>query len=154
MIRQLVAIASAWGLSTVCAAQPAVKAPAQTGSCVITGGTNSGTITQNCVINPAPPPIILMTNQFETAQDTRGGFNHDIKVRLTITADLVLIACGDDVADVVARPWPAGMLYEQPSIRTGDCVQRIYQNLAAGKWIIRVNTVNAESKFTLSPYLQ
>jgi hypothetical protein len=121
----------------------------QAQQCVINGGTNTNVV-QNCIVNPTPPPIVLLEPGFEPPEPKGDQFVHRLLVRLTATEDLILVACGE-VTDVNARPFPAGM-YIGPDVGTVDgCMAKRYQNLAAGKWKFEVTTPEADSKFTLSP---
>jgi hypothetical protein len=137
-----------------CVSGASAQGASTNGSCVISGGTNFGTITQNCVINPLPPPIILLDKDFTVGAQADGSFNHAIKVRLTQTADLILAACGDQVVDVDASPYPAGMMASPDTAHQKNCILKRFQNAAAGKWVIVVKTSTKDSKFTLEPSLE
>lgn len=120
--------------------------------CVINGGTNTN-ITQNCIINPVPPPVVLLMPKFEDSA-TSDGFAHRILARLSSTGDLILLACGKGVKDVDASPWPAGMSIGPDERREGYCIAKRFQNAAAGKWVFTVTTEAADTKFTLRPAIE
>jgi hypothetical protein len=126
-------------------------ATAQSG-CIITGGTNYGSITQNC--NFAPPPLSFMMDRFETTK-VQDKFEHRTLVRANAPVTLALIACGDAVVDVNAFPWPAGMMVGPgPAEKSGNCTRKIFPNLTPGQWVFSVQTIGENDKFTLQPITQ
>jgi hypothetical protein len=129
-------------------------ATASAQNCVISGGVNFGTVTQNCIINPAPPPLYLLWKDFKVEEDKNKDFFHAILVRVTSTADMVLKACGTGVLEVNASPWPAGMMTGPQEAHEGACILKYFHNVAAGKWMLSVTTQAVDTKFTLEPTLQ
>jgi len=125
----------------------------QVQQCVITGGTNTN-VTQNCIVNPTPPPIVLLLPKFEDGPPDKDVFPHRILARLSVTEDLILVACGDGVVDVDGSPWPAGMVTGPSVERNGNCIAKLFQNASAGKWMFQVTTREPATKFTLQPIVR
>jgi hypothetical protein len=129
-------------------------ASAQTSNCVITGGTNYGSITQSCVINPAPAPLSVISDKFETIAMPNGTYRQQIFVQMGGPSILATVACGDGVLDVGASPWPAGMTATSEKIINGNCVAYKYFNTAPGRWAMWVDTKAPDTKFELHPIIQ
>lgn len=127
---------------------------AQTGNCVITGGTNNGSIIQNC--NFAPPPLTVISKDFENIRMPNGTFRRQILVQVGQAVTLLLVACGDDVSEVGGSPTPAGMVSQSDlMVHASDkCVGRRVFNTQPGKWNLWVTTKAEDSKFTLQPMIE
>jgi hypothetical protein len=123
-------------------------------SCTITGGTNFGTITQNCVINPTPAPLSVVSEKFEVIPMPEGNFRHQIFVQVGATINLLAVACGDGVLDVHAAPFPAGTVSVSGKITNQDCVAYRFFNTALGRWAIWVTTKARDTKFILQPIVE
>jgi hypothetical protein len=129
-------------------------AQAQTGNCVITGGMNYGSIIQNC--NFAPPPLSVISKEFENIRMPDGTFRRRIFVQVGQPITLLLIACGDDVSDVSGGPSPAGMSSQSDLMvhASEKCVGRRFFNTQPGKWEMWATTKAEDSKFTLQPVIE
>lgn len=121
-------------------------------NCVISGGTNFGSIIQNCYF--APPPLSIISKEFENTRLPNGSFQHQIFVQIGQPVTLLLIACGDGVVDVDGSPWPAGMTSESEKMTHENCVAHRLYNAAPGRWALWVTTAREESKFTLQPIIE
>jgi hypothetical protein len=147
--------ANSWRLAVaVVAAWLALVSAGFAQNCTITGGTNYGTITQNCVINPAPAPLSLITDKFKVIPMPDGTFQHQIIVRIGQPMTLFAAACGDGVLDVGASPEPAGMVAVSQKMTKDDCVAHRFFNTAPGRWAMWVTSRAADTKFTFQPNIE
>jgi hypothetical protein len=127
---------------------------AQSQNCLITGGTNFGTITQNCVINPEPAPLSIISKQFENKAMPDGTYQHQIFAQVGAPITLLIVACGDGVIDLGASPWPAGITSQTNKMTHENCVAYRYFNTTPGRWAMWVTTKSEDTKFTLQPIIQ
>jgi hypothetical protein len=121
-------------------------------NCVITGGTNYGSITQNCTA--LPPPLTVLSNEFEAIAMPDGTFRHQIFVQVGQPVTLLLIACGDGVVDLGAGPYPAGMSSVSGKMTHENCVAHRFFNTSPGRWAMWATTNAKDTKFTLQPIIE
>jgi hypothetical protein len=120
--------------------------------CVITGGTNYGSIVQNC--NFAPPPLTILSKDFERIKMPDGTFRQQIFVQVGQPITLLLVACGDGVTDLGAAPWPAWMASASDKMTRENCVAHRFFNTAPGRWAMWVDLKVKDAKFTLQPVIE
>jgi hypothetical protein len=123
-------------------------------NCVISGGENFGTITQNCTINPQPAPLSIISKDFDNVAGPNGSFRRQIFVKIGQPSTLLLIACGDGVVDLGASPWPAGMVSVSNKMTKDNCLAYRFFNTSPGQWAFWVDTSAADTKFKLEPSIE
>jgi hypothetical protein len=121
-------------------------------NCVISGGTNYGSIIQNC--NFTPPPLSIVSSAFENIRMPDGTFRHRIFVQVGQPITLLLVACGDGILDLDAGPTPAGATYQSGKMTNGNCIAYRYFNTPPGKWEMWVTSKAEDTKFTLQPIVE
>jgi hypothetical protein len=142
-MRCVVAIVAVWLVSV---------AASWAQNCVISGGTNYGSITQNCSF--VPPPLSLQMDHFENQKSADGSFDHRILVRFNAAVNMILTACGEGVVDLDAFPWPAGMMVGPTTSKHDNCIQKNFPNISPGSFVFSVKTNVENAPFTLQPVLQ
>jgi hypothetical protein len=123
------------------------KANAQTQNCVISGGTNFGTIIQNCAPSPQIVPVKPAIGQPIIPIDgpKAGTFVYQVFAKVIGPTDIRVIACGDDVTDVQGSPWPAGMVSVTP-LAGGPphCMAKQLNQASSGTWVFQATATSKD----------
>ena len=114
-------------------------AKAQTLNCVVSGGTNFGIIIQNCAPVPQITPLKPLPGvPIIPIDGPQGTYVYQVFAKVVGPADVRVVACGDDVTDVMGSPWPAGMV--SVTILTGGpphCVAKQINQVTTGTWLFQ-----------------
>jgi hypothetical protein len=127
------------------------SAQAQTSKgCVVSGGTNYGFIVQNCA--PQPQIIPLKPKQGEKLKPVRqpdGTYVYQAFVGIVGPIDLRVVACGDDIIDLLASAYPAGMTSETPLTAPSGCIAKQINGANGSPWVLQVRSKSGNGKIKI-----
>jgi hypothetical protein len=126
-------------------------AQCQAQNCVVSGGTNFGTIVQNCAPSPQIIPLKPQPGQPIIPVDgPPGRFLYQVFVKITAPIDVRVVACGDDVFDVDGSPWPAEIAsISQLDGLPQNCIGKQFSQAAAGTWLLEATSKSKDKPVSI-----
>ena len=134
--------ATASGILLICGMS---VAQAQTGNCIITGGTNNGTISQSCVIIGPVPPGLTVVESKPIQKLPDGTYNQTLIVELTggySPPRMILAMKGTNITSMDAGPQFSGVSMGSTG-NHDDLYFATFQNPVPGRYGVTAITKDA-----------